>query len=68
MLKASISIGFIQNGTGEVRFVSSSGVTLRSYSNLFSIKGQYCNALLEKRVSEEVYYLFGMLKQSTVAP
>ena len=59
-LKAGINVGFIQAGTGKVTFVGS-GITLNSYNNLTAMKGQFCNAFIEKQLSDEVFYLFGTL-------
>ena len=59
-LKASMNVGFIQAGTGKVTFVGN-GVTLNSYNNLTAIKGQFCNAFIEKQLTDEIFYLLGTL-------
>lgn len=59
-LPASMQVGFIQDGTGDVTFA---GSTLScAVIGATKIKGQYEQAYLEKKGANEVYYLLGNVK------
>ena len=59
-LPASMQVGFIQDGTGDVTFA---GSTLNcAVIGATKIKGQYEQAYLEKKGANEVYYLLGNVK------
>jgi len=61
-LLSAISIGFIQQGTGDVTFIAS-GTTIRTpLVGAFKIKGQNYNAYLEQVGNTDVYHLLGNLK------
>lgn len=60
-LKDSLSIGFIQEGTGDVVFVTS-GVSVLNTVVGFKIAGQNDNVLLEKKLATSTYYLLGNTK------
>lgn len=61
-LLAKIQIGFIQQGTGDVTFVTSGTTINTPISGAFKIKGQNYNAYLEQVGSTNVYHLLGNLK------
>jgi hypothetical protein len=60
-LQDSLSIGFIQEGTGDVTFVTS-GVSVLNTVVGFKIAGQNDNVLLEKKLATSAYYLLGNTK------
>ncbi len=60
-LTDSLSIGFIQEGTGDVTFVTSGVSTLNTVVG-FKIAGQNDNVLLEKKLATSTYYLLGNTK------
>jgi hypothetical protein len=61
-LMAIINVGFIQEGTGDVTFITS-GTTIRTpLAGAFKIKGQNYNAYLEQIGSTNDYHLLGNLK------
>jgi len=59
-LSNNFFVGFIQNGTADVSFLSS-GTTFRN-SIGFKIKGQWYQAALEQEGTSNVYYLLGNTK------
>lgn len=62
-LQAGMQVGFIQDGTGDVTFTLSGGVTLNcAVTGANKIKGQYEQAFLEQGSSQTVYYLLGNVK------
>ncbi len=61
-LMAIINVGFIQQGTGDVTFITS-GTTIRTpLTGAYKIKGQNYNAYLEQIGSTNDYQLLGNLK------
>lgn len=61
-LPYAINIGFIQQGTGDVTFITS-GTTIKTpLVGAFKIKGENYNAYLEQVASSNVYHLLGNLK------
>lgn len=60
-LSSNINVAFIQQGTGDVTFTTSSTV-INSYTSMKKIKGQHLNAYLEQVGTSNVYQLFGALK------
>jgi len=62
-LQTGMQVGFIQDGTADVTFTLSGGVTLRcATAGATKIKGQYDQAYLEQGSSQTVYYLLGNVK------
>jgi len=59
-LPTSMQVGFIQDGTGDVTFAGSTFNC--SVIGATKIKGQYDQAYLEKKGTNEVYYLLGNVK------
>lgn len=62
-LQPGMQVGFIQDGTGDVTFTLSGGVTLNcAVAGANKIKGRYEQAFLEQGASQTVYYLLGNVK------
>lgn len=61
-LITNFNVGFIQEGTGDVNFVGSGGVTILNAIDGFKIKGQKYQAFLEKKQATETFYLLGNTK------
>jgi hypothetical protein len=58
-----MQVGFIQDGSADVTFATASGVTLNcAVAGATKIKTQYEQAYLEKKGTNEVYYLLGNVK------
>lgn len=61
-LMANINVGFIQEGTADVTFITS-GTTIRTpLSGAYKIKGQNYNAYLEQVGTSNFYHLLGNIK------
>jgi hypothetical protein len=59
--KANFTVGFIQEGTGEVTFTNSGGTTLLSAVGSKS-KGIYYQTFIERKLSTSTFYLLGNTK------
>jgi hypothetical protein len=61
-LPLNFSVGFIQQGTGDVNFIKVTSGYIYSPENLLKIKGQYYNAYIEQIGITNNYHLMGNLK------
>lgn len=61
-LPLNINVGFIQVGTGNVKFVSAGTVIISSAVDQRTIKGPLFNAYIEQENSTNTYYLLGTFK------
>jgi hypothetical protein len=61
-LSAKLQVGFIQDGTADVTFITTGGVVLNNAITGYKIKGQYDQAYLEQGATSSIYYLLGNTK------
>lgn len=60
-LNNSLSIGFVQKGTGDVTFINSGSEVLFTPIG-YKLKGQFYSVMLEKELSNGIWYLLGNTK------
>jgi hypothetical protein len=61
-LMPKLQVGFIQDGTGDVTFITTGGVVLNNAIAGYKIKGQYYQSYLEQGATSSIYYLLGNTK------
>lgn len=61
-LMAKLQVGFIQDGTADITFITTGGVVLNNAIAGYKIKGQYDQAYLEQGATSSIYYLLGNTK------
>jgi hypothetical protein len=61
-LMAKINAGFIQQGTGDVTFITSGTAIATPLAGAYKIKGQNYNAYLEQVGTSNFYHLLGNIK------
>ena len=61
-LSPKLQVGFIQDGTADVTFITTGGVVLNNAIAGYKIKGQYDQAYLEQGATSSIYYLLGNTK------
>jgi hypothetical protein len=61
-LSPKLQVGFIQDGTADITFITTGGVVLNNAIAGYKIKGQYDQAYLEQGATSSIYYLLGNTK------